>query len=72
MIADYWGAVAIATGMWIIASAAVISSDAKSIRSDGVIWTATSSDKVTSHPTLVRRSLPAASGVRTAALGQSL
>jgi len=32
---------------------------------DGVIWTSTSSDKVASHPTLVRRSLPAT----TAAIG---
>ena len=70
MFADYWGAVAVATGMWIIACAAVIGGDTRTIP-DGVVWTVTSSEKVASHPTLVRRSLPRTSdAVRTAALDQ--
>jgi hypothetical protein len=73
MFADYWGAVAVATGMWIIASVALIGGDFKATPPDGIVWTATSSEKVASHPTLVRRSLPGTSGgVRTATLSQSL
>jgi hypothetical protein len=45
--------------MWLIASAGFIGTDAKAPRPDGVLWTSASSDKVASHPTLVRRSFPA-------------
>ena len=69
MLSESFGAVALATGMWIIATAAIIG-DMKSTRPDGALWTTASSEKVASHPTLVRRSLPAHSGVRTAALTQ--
>jgi hypothetical protein len=73
MFADYWGTVAVATGMWIIACAAVIGGDTRTIRPDGVVWTVTSNEKVASHPTLVRRSMPRSyDAVRTAALGQPL
>jgi hypothetical protein len=43
--------------MWIIACVAVFGSEPR-LPADGVVWTSTSSDKVASHPTLVRRSLP--------------
>jgi hypothetical protein len=59
-----WGAAAVATGMWIIACVAVFGSEPR-LPADGVVWTSTSSDKVASHPTLVRRSLPGT----TAAIG---
>jgi hypothetical protein len=52
-----WGAAAVATGMWIIACVAVFGSEPR-LPADGVVWTSTSSDKIASHPTLVRRSLP--------------
>jgi hypothetical protein len=69
MPTDTWGAVAAATGMWIIASVCLIGADAKASRPDGVLWTAASSEKVASHPTLVRRSLTAThTPVRTAGL----
>ena len=64
MPGDTWGAAAVATGMWIIACVAVFGSEPR-LPADGVIWTSTSSDKVASHPTLVRRSLLAT----TAAIG---
>ena len=64
MPGDTWGAAAVATGMWIIACVAVFGSEPR-LPADGVVWTSTSSDKVASHPTLVRRSLPAT----TAAMG---
>jgi hypothetical protein len=59
MSSETWGAVVVATGMWLIASAGFIGTDAKAPRPDGVLWTSASSDKVASHPTLVRRSFPA-------------
>jgi hypothetical protein len=69
MLTDNWGAFAVATGMWIIASVTLIASDAKT-PPDGLVWTSASSDKVASHPTLVRRALPSnPAPVRTAALG---
>jgi hypothetical protein len=69
MPAETWGAVAAATGMWIIASVCLIGADARASRPDGVLWTAASSEKVASHPTLVRRSWTATrAGVRTAGL----
>jgi hypothetical protein len=69
MLTETWGAVAVATGMWVIASIAFVSGDAPGVRSDGAVWTTSSSDKVASHPTLVRRSLPGTPArVRTAEL----
>jgi hypothetical protein len=62
MPAETWGAVAAATGMWIIASVCLVGADAKAARPDGVLWTSASSEKVASHPTLVRRSLPTTHG----------
>jgi hypothetical protein len=71
MSSETWGAVALAAGMWVIALASVVGSDT-SARQDGVLWTLASSDKVASHPTLVRRALPEKSApVRTAALGEA-
>ena len=64
MPGDTWGAAAVATGMWIIACVAVFGSEPR-LPADGVVWTSTSSDKVASHPTLVRRALRAT----TAAIG---
>ena len=55
MSSDIWGAAAVASGMWIIASVALIGGDTTA-PSNGVLWTLTSSEKVASHPTLVRRS----------------
>ncbi len=67
-----WGTVAAATGMWLIASVALIGADGRAARPDGVLWTTASSDKVASHPTLVRRTLPWTPGVvRTATLETS-
>jgi hypothetical protein len=68
MFSETWGAFALASGMWIIASIALIAGDTAGPSRSGTVWTASSSDKVASHPTLVRRSLPGPSGVRTAAL----
>ena len=69
MSSETWGAVAVATGMWIIGSMSFINADARAARPDGVLWTSASSEKVASHPTLVRRSLTATqAGVRTAGL----
>jgi hypothetical protein len=68
MSSDTWGAAALATGMWMIASVALFGGDTKP-PIDGVVWTLTSSQKVASHPTLVRRSLSsAAAALRTAEL----
>ena len=72
MVTDNWGSFAVATGMWIIASVTLIASDSKALPPDGLVWTAASSDKVASHPTLVRRALPSTPApVRTAALSQT-
>ena len=72
MSSDTWGAVALAAGMWVIASASVIGLDTRAPH-DGVLWTIASSDKVASHPTLVRRALPDKPvPVRTAANGEAL
>jgi hypothetical protein len=72
MSSDIWGAVAAATGVWIIATFTVIGTGPKPNRLDGVVWTAASSDKVASHPTLVRRSLATSSvSWRNASLNQS-
>ncbi len=69
MSSDLWGAVAIATGMWVIGSINLIGSAGTVTPPNHVVWTASSSEKVASHPTLVRRSLPAnPSPVRIAAL----
>jgi hypothetical protein len=57
--------------MWIIAAGAVISSDTRASRPDGVLWTMASSDKVASHPTLVRRALREIPVLRTAALDEA-
>jgi hypothetical protein len=57
MTSDIWGAFAVATAMWVLASVTLIGADARVARPDGVVWTAASSDKVASHPTLIRRSL---------------
>ncbi len=66
MSSDTWGAAAVATAMWVIASVSLMGADTKA-SSNGVLWTLGSSEKVASHPTLVRRSLPPASaGIRTA------
>jgi hypothetical protein len=59
MSSEIWSAAAAATAIWIIASFTVISTAPKPARPDGVVWTLASSDKVASHPTLVRRSLAA-------------
>lgn len=67
-----WCAAALATGIWIVASTAVITDDGNSGRPDAVVWTATSSEKVASHPTLVRRAIPGSStAMRTASLSHS-
>ena len=70
MTSDVWAALAVATGMWITAALSLTNGDAG--HSPGnVVWTSASSEKVPSHPTLVRRSLPTTSTpVRTAALGE--
>jgi hypothetical protein len=71
MSSETWGAVALAAGMWVIASGSVIGSDTLG-RPDGVLWTLASSDKVASHPTLVRRALSQRPGqVRTAAADEA-
>jgi hypothetical protein len=70
MSSETWGAVALAAGMWVIAAASVIGLDT---RHDGVLWTVASSDKVASHPTLVRRALPEKPApLRTASRGEAL
>jgi hypothetical protein len=72
MTSETWSAAALAAGMWIIAAGAVIGSDARTPRADGVLWTVASSDKVASHPTLVRRALPdKPASVRTASLDKA-
>jgi hypothetical protein len=72
MSSETWGAVALAAGMWVIAAASVIGLDTRAPH-DGVLWTVASSDKVASHPTLVRRALPERPApLRTAARGEAL
>ncbi len=71
MSSDTWGAAAHATAMWFIAGGAVLSGDITRTRPDGSVWTAASSEKIASHPTLIRRSNAVVSTrVRTAALDQ--
>ena len=66
MSSGIWGAAAVATGMWIIACVTLVATDTRP-PTNGVLWTLASSDKVASHPTLVRRSLPGTvAAVRTA------
>jgi hypothetical protein len=68
MTSDVWAAVAGATGMWITGAMTLINTDGRH-DTTGVVWTSASSDKVASHPTLVRRSLPSTpTPMRTAAL----
>ena len=72
MSSETWGAVALAAGMWVIALGSVIGSDTLG-RPDGILWPLASSDKVASHPTLVRRALPERPApLRTAARGEAL
>jgi hypothetical protein len=70
MTSDVWAALAVATGLWITGALTLINTDAGH-SAGGVVWTSASSEKVASHPTLVRRSLPSNStSIRTAALGE--
>ena len=48
-------AAVLATGFWAIAAGTIITHDGSA---PGELWTLTSSDKVPSHPTLVRASVP--------------
>jgi hypothetical protein len=70
MTSDVWAALAVATVIWITGALTFISADARQVSGD-VVWTSASSEKVASHPTLVRRSLPTAPPhMRTAAVGE--
>jgi hypothetical protein len=52
---ELWAGFLVATGLWIVLAAAAVSGPFGA-RSE--IWIATSSDKITSHPTLVRAAYP--------------
>ena len=70
MSSDTLGATTLALGMWVIACGAVFFGSSGP-PANGMIWTAASSDKVASHPTLVRRSFPGTpASIRTADLSQ--
>jgi hypothetical protein len=70
MSSDAWGAATLAIGMWVIACRAVFFGHSGP-PATGVVWTAASSDKVASHPTLVRRSFPGTpASIRTADLSR--
>jgi len=51
-----WAAVACATGLWVIATAATYYEPAK--RTAGEAWVVTASDKIASRPMLVRANVP--------------
>ena len=55
MSSDTFAGLVLATGFWIIAAGALMFEPDKP---QGHIWTSTSSDKIASHPTLVRAAYP--------------
>jgi hypothetical protein len=57
MSSEIWGAAAVASGMWLIACVALIAGNTK-LPTNGALWTLASSERVASHPTLVRRAFP--------------
>lgn len=70
MSSDTLGAATLGVGMWMIACGAVFFGDTRP-PTNAIIWTTASSDKVASHPTLVRRSFPGTpAAIRTADLIQ--
>jgi hypothetical protein len=55
MTSDLGAGLAIATGLWVLITAALVSPPATP---PSEVWVATSSDRVRSHPTLVRAAAP--------------
>ena len=51
MTSEMWAGLAMATGLWVLIAVALVSSPANAPKE---AWVATSSDRVRSHPTLVR------------------
>lgn len=56
MSSNIWAAVVAATGLWIIVGLTVLLGPPR--QPGGDIWVVASSDKIASHPTLVRAALP--------------
>jgi hypothetical protein len=54
MTSDLWAGLAMATGLWVLIAAALVSPPATT---PSEVWVATS-DRVRSHPTLVRAAAP--------------
>jgi hypothetical protein len=57
MTSDIWGGLAMATGLWVLVATALVSAPANPPKE---VWVSTSSDRVRSHPTLVRAADPVA------------
>ena len=55
MTSEMWAGLAMATGLWALIAVALVSSPANAPKE---AWVATSSDRVRSHPTLVRAAVP--------------
>ena len=55
MTSDMWAGLAMATGLWVLITATLVSPPATPLSE---VWVATSSDRVRSHPTLVRAAAP--------------
>jgi hypothetical protein len=52
---DMWAGLAMATGLWVLMAVALVSPSANTPKE---AWVASSSDRVRSHPTLVRAAVP--------------
>jgi hypothetical protein len=55
MTSNTWAGLAMATGLWVLIAAALMSPP---VDAPSEVWVATSSDRVRSHPTLVRAAAP--------------
>jgi hypothetical protein len=55
MTSDIWAGLAMATGVWVLIGVALLSPPASPPKE---LWVGTSSDRVRSHPTLVRAAAP--------------
>ena len=55
MTSDIWAGLVMATGLWLLVATAVMSPPANAPKE---VWVTTSSERVRSHPTLVRAAVP--------------
>jgi hypothetical protein len=59
MTSEMWAGLAMATGIWLVFAGALVSAPADLPKE---VWVSTSSDRVRSHPTLVRAADPIMTG----------